>query len=100
MSERRDVMTWATDWLKVNAPTITEGQLLRFQIDWCREFGGSRTYNAKSSPMIDRHYASQLENRAILAVLASDKPMDQIAQHIGISRASLYRLIKRRDGFA
>lgn len=55
-----------------------------------REFGGRRIY----LPLNDRRMLNEKRARIFAAALSS-KPTDRLLQDEGISRATLYRLLKR-----
>lgn len=72
-----------------NAPQADVDQLVsRF----LREFGGTRVY----LPLNDRQVLMQTRERIFAAAVTSSKPTGVLLRDEGISRSTLYRLLKKR----
>lgn len=83
-----------TQTLVAQHPTATAAEIQQ-SVDalvtrFLREFGGRRVY----LPLNDRRIVNEKRARIFAAALTS-KPTERLLQEEGISRATLYRLLKR-----
>lgn len=91
---RKDIIKWAVDWMLANDQAITEELALRFEREARQEWGGQRIeYIAKRAPRL-----SEEGRVAAFHAGASSKPTTEVLNEHGISRRTLYRLLKRGPG--
>lgn len=92
MSTRPDPITWVIDWMVRHHPEITRETVMRCEREARAEYGGEGwAYFARQS---DRQ-RSATEKAAYTAALTSNAPMQEIASQHGVSRSTMYRLLKR-----
>jgi transcriptional regulator of acetoin/glycerol metabolism len=92
MSDRRDPITWVIDWMMAHEPAISQDLALRCEAAARREWGGHGwEYFSRTS----RREKAATERSAHAAVLTTNHPIHEIARVHGMSRATLYRLVKR-----
>lgn len=87
-----------TETLAKGAPAASPDDI-KHNIDqlvtrFLHEFGGTRVY----LPMQDRQVVMESRARTFAAALSSSKPTAQLLRDEGISRRTLYRLLKRGPG--
>jgi hypothetical protein len=88
---RKDIIKWAVEWMLANDQAITEELAFRFEREAREEWGGQRIeYIAKRSPRL-----SEEGRVAAFQAGASSKPTHEVLNEHGISRRTLYRLLKR-----
>lgn len=83
------VETLGAAGLPTSGPCV-DGLVSRF----LREFGGARVY----LPQQDRRLVMETRARIYAAALSSSKPTAVLVEEEGISRRTLYRLLKRGPG--
>lgn len=92
MSERRDPISWVIDWMLANESAITEELALRCEAAARQEWGGQGWNYFSRKSQRERVHA---ERAAHATVLSTDRPIHEVARVHGMSRATLYRLVKR-----
>lgn len=93
----RDIIRWVIDRMLAHDDSITQELALTVEREARAEWGGQRIdYIAKT---MDRRRPNKLppeaEGQAYRAALDSGAPMAALEQEFGVSRATMYRLIKR-----
>lgn len=94
---RKDIIKWAVDWMLANEQAITEELAFRFEREARQEWGGKAIeYIPKACDRkTARRPLSPEAQRAAFADGASSRPTPEVLQQHGISRATLYRLLKK-----
>ena len=99
MSGGRDVIRWVIDWMMTNEDAITEELALRCEREARAQWGGQRIDYIPKTCAADRKAArrplSADAARAAYHAGISNTPTDQVLQDTGISRSTLYRLLKK-----
>lgn len=84
-----------TETLSAGMPSATPAEVQRRADElvtrFLREFGGARVY----LPLNDRQMLVASRARIFAAAVSSGKPTDVLLREEGISRRTLYRLLKR-----
>jgi hypothetical protein len=98
----KDIIRWVIDRMLAHDDSITQELALTVEREARAEWGGQRIdYIAKTCPADrDRRRALQgrtspERERAAVADYLADKPLPLIEQEHGISRRTLYRMVKR-----
>lgn len=94
---QRDIIGWVVDWLLANETAITEDLIATFERESRAEWGGQevrvwKTSDGKAGRR--RHYDAQ----QAYADGMSKLPDQAVMEKHGISRRTLYRLLKRGPG--
>lgn len=93
---RHDIITSVIDWMMANESAITEDLALRCECEARREWGGQRIDNVAKTPEIDQRARRQAQRAAHADLLTADaRPVQDIATARGLSRAAVYRLMRR-----
>jgi len=102
MSRSTDVIRWVIDRMMAHEDSITQELALTVEREARAEWGGQRVdYIAKTCAAdVDRRRALQgrtapATERAVVAAYVADQPIEAIARKHGISRATIYRMVKR-----
>lgn len=100
MNDRRDIIRWIIDRMLAHDDSITQELALTVEREARAEWGGQRIdYIAKNA---DRKAARRpLEGPArqqAFEAAASSAPTREVVKATGVSRATLYRLLKRGPG--
>lgn len=98
----RDVICRVIDIMRSLAPSITEEQAQLCERAARAEWGGQRVDYIAKTCSTDRDQRRQMQGRtpatvqvAAVADYLADKPIDTIVRDHGISRRTLYRMVKR-----
>jgi transposase-like protein len=98
----KDIIRWVIDRMLAHDDSITQELALTVEREARAEWGGQRIdYIAKTCPEdLERRRALQgrtdpERERAAVAAYLADEPVPAIEQRFGISRRTLYRMIKR-----
>lgn len=94
MSDRRDIIRWTFDWLLAHEDSISQELALLYEHDARREWGGQTVGYVARTSEADRRARRNAERQAYTDLLGN-APIDDISRRSGLSRASLYRLVKR-----
>lgn len=96
---RKDIIRWVIDRMMAHEDSITQELALRVELEARAEWGGQRIeYIAKT---MDRRagpapkLALEAEAQAYRQMLTTEKPMQELASEHGVSRRTMYNLIKR-----
>lgn len=99
---KSDVICRVIEIMRSLAPSITEEQAAMCERAARAEWGGQRVDYIAKTCSIDREQRRQLQGRtsptvqtAAVADYLADRPIPQILSDHGISRRTLYRMIKR-----
>lgn len=102
MSRGPDVIRWVIDWMLANDDSINQELALRCEREARREWGGQEVGYIAKTCAADREQRRALQGRtpasterAAVADYLSNRPIDQVVEAHGISRRTLYRMIKR-----
>lgn len=100
MSRRPDIIRWVIDWMLANEQCIKEELALRCEREARAEWGGQRVdYVAKhcaaDKPARTGPPAKALPEAAVQDYVAG-RQLSEISVAYGVSRASLYRGLKRK----
>lgn len=93
---RQDIVAWMKDWLLANDDSITQELVVRMEADARREWGGQEVRVWKTPegragrPPRVPYDAARAYTDGI-----STQPTEEVTERHGISRATLYRLVKR-----
>jgi DNA invertase Pin-like site-specific DNA recombinase len=96
---RQDIVAWLKEWLLANEDSITEELALRMEAAVRREWGGQEVRVWKTPegragrPPRVPYDAARAYSDGI-----SIQPTEEVTERHGISRATLYRLVKRGPG--
>ena len=85
----KDIVRCIIDWMMQHEPSITEQLALECEREIRREWGGERPYiaaDAKRQP----HVRDKVISDAL-----TDTPTPEILRRHGISRSTMYRMLKR-----
>jgi transcriptional regulator of acetoin/glycerol metabolism len=97
---RPDVIRWVIDWMMANEAAISEDLALRCERAARAEWGGQRVdYIAKTCAADGVGAAGGRPRKAAMAAISDyidGRPLPEISQAHGVSRATLYRALKRR----
>lgn len=93
----RDIIRWVIERMMAHDDSITQDLALTVEREARAEWGGQRIdYIAKT---MDRRRPTKLapdaESQAYRAALDTSVPMASLEQEFGVSRSTMYRLIKR-----
>jgi hypothetical protein len=89
---RPDPITYVIDWLMRHHPSISDDLALRAEAAARAEYGGeSWAYIARQS----QRQKAAIERAAHAAALRTSAPLEKVAQAHGLSRRTMYRLLKR-----
>lgn len=93
---RKDIITSVIDWMMANEDAITEELALRCDMEMRRDWGGQRIDNVAKTSESDQRARREAQRSAHADLLApGTKPVPEIANSHGLSRASVYRLMRR-----
>jgi len=99
MTRRTDIIRWVVDWMLAHEPSITEELALRCEREARAEWGGQQIGYVARTCATDNPNGAQGLPEPVLRQLVSEyrngRPVSQIAQSSGVSRATLYRALKR-----
>lgn len=97
---RRDIIKWILDRLVAHDDSITQDLILTVEREARAEWGGQRIdYIPKTTDRAaGRRPLDPQARRAAFEAGASSAPTPQVLQTTGVSRATLYRLLKRGPG--
>lgn len=84
-----DIIRWVIDRMLAHDDSITQDLALTVEREARIEWGGDTVYIAKTCA------ADMPDAKAVLQDYAQNRPVREITRRHGISRAGLYRLIKR-----
>jgi transcriptional regulator of acetoin/glycerol metabolism len=98
MSSDRDIILWLIEWMQRHEPSITEELALRCEVEARREWGGERVEYIAKTPAAQR--AAKRQALSVFGEVRPTETVDQVARRHGISRATLYRALKRGPGSA
>ena len=95
--KRADIIRWALDWLIANDQAFTEELQVRFEVEARREWGGvpNRPWVKPSGTPGRPPKKSPDEVLRAYTDALSAAPTEKVLHQHGISRATLYRLVKR-----
>jgi hypothetical protein len=98
---RQDIVAWLKDWLLANDDSITQELVVRMETDARREWGGQevRVWKTPEGRAGRPPRARYDQAKAYSDGIGGD-PTDEVTARHGISRATLYRLVKRGPGGA
>lgn len=88
-----DIIRWVIDCMMAHEPAITPEQALSVEREARAEWGGQRVGYIVRTCAADRQAGPDPE--ALRQAVAANLPARQVASSAGISRRTLYRLIKR-----
>lgn len=102
VTPRRDIIKWILDRLLAHDDSITQELILTVEREARAEFGGQRIDYIPKMPASDRAAGRRPldpeARRAAFEAGTSSAPTPQVLQTTGVSRATLYRLLKRGPG--
>lgn len=88
-SKGTDIIRWVIDRMLAHEDSITQDLALTVEREARAEWGGDTVYIVKTCA------SDGPDTQAVLQDYAQNKPVGEITRRHGISRAGLYRLIKR-----
>ena len=92
MPARPDPITYVIEWLLRHEPRISDDLAMRCEAAARAEYGGEGwAYFARQGP----RQRAALGRAAHAAALATSAPLEHVARVHGISRRTMYRLLKR-----
>lgn len=92
---RKDIIRWTIDWMLAHEESITEDLMLNFEREARIEWGGVDNRPWKHDGRAGR--PRKLANEAAAFVdAAGTEPVNVVTERHGISRRTLYRLLKRQ----
>jgi hypothetical protein len=93
---RRDIIRWSIDWLLANDAAFTEELALLYERDARAEWGGVENRPWKTQRgQVGRPPARPYDPVKAYTDALSDAPTEAVTTRHGVSRATLYRLVKR-----
>lgn len=96
----QDVIRWVIDWMVEHQPAITEDLALRCERAARAEWGGQEVGYIRKTCASDRRagrrpLTPELAHQVYAAGLSA-APTEDVTREHGVSRATLYRLLKRQ----
>lgn len=85
-----DIVTYFIKIAQKVCPALDAKAALELEDQIRRDWGGQEPYISKNSS-----HREQMKNQAVQAYLTTNKPVERIEKETGISRASLYRHLKK-----
>lgn len=96
MSKRADIVRWAIDWLLANDDAMTQEMAVRFEQAAREEWGGQevRVWKTRDG-RAGRPAGKPYDHDRAYSDAASTLPTEQVSARHGISRRTIYYLLKR-----
>lgn len=94
--KRPDLIRWTIDWMLANDASMTEEIALRYEQEAREEWGGQEVRIWKTtSGRPGRPPGQPYDAAALRADGLTNAPTESVTSKHGVSRATLYRLLKR-----
>lgn len=100
-ADRRDIISWVIERMRAHDDSITQELAAAVEREARAEWGGQRIdYIARNADRraARRPFDPETRRAAFEAAISTAGPSREVAKAAGVSRATLYRLLKRGPG--